>query len=53
MNRRLFLPLLVFLLGAAALATAAFITFAPPSRQDGQTSSVGGPFSSPPRTAGR
>ena len=47
MNRRLLLPLLVFLLGAAALAAAAFITFAPASRQGGQNlaSSVGGPFS--------
>lgn len=46
MNRRLLLPLLVFLLGAAALAAAAFITFAPASRQGGQSlaSSVGGPF---------
>lgn len=46
MQRRLLLPLLVFLLGAAALAAAAFITFAPASRQDGQNlaSSVGGPF---------
>jgi len=45
-NRRLLLPLLVFLLGAAALAGAAFITFAPASRQGGQSlaSSVGGPF---------
>lgn len=46
MNRRLLLPLLVFILGAAALAAAAFITFAPASRQGGQNlaSSVGGPF---------
>lgn len=46
MNRRLILPLAVFLLGAAALAAAAFLTFAP-SRQSGQSlaSSVGGPFS--------
>ena len=46
MNRRLLLPLLVFLLGAAALAAAAFITFAPASRSGGQSlaSSVGGPF---------
>ncbi|WP_100959806.1 SCO family protein [Bosea sp. FBZP-16] len=46
MNRRLLLPLLVFLLGAAALAAAAFVTFAPASRQSGQSlaSSVGGPF---------
>jgi protein SCO1/2 len=45
-NRRLLLPLLVFLLGAAALAAAAFVTFAPASRQSGQSlaSSVGGPF---------
>ncbi|MBN9470770.1 MAG: SCO family protein [Bosea sp.] len=40
------LPLVVFLLGAAALAAAAFITFAPGGRQAGQSqaSSVGGPF---------
>lgn len=46
MNRRLILPLAVFLLGAAALAAAAFLTFAP-ARQSGQSlaSSVGGPFS--------
>ena len=46
MNRRLILPLVVFLLGAAALAAAAFITFAPGGRQAGQSlaSSVGGPF---------
>ena len=46
MNRRLLLPLLVFLGGAAALAAAAFITFAPSARQ-GQSlaSAVGGPFS--------
>ncbi len=45
MNRRLILPLAVFLLGAAALTAAAFLTFAP-SRQSGQSlaSSVGGPF---------
>ena len=45
MNRRLLLPLLVFLLGAAALAAAAFITFAP-TRPNGQSaaSGVGGPF---------
>jgi len=44
-NRRLLLPLLVFLLGAAALAAAAFITFAP-TRPNGQSaaSGVGGPF---------
>lgn len=47
MNRRLILPLIVFLLGAVALAAAAFITFAPAGRQAGQSlaSSVGGPFS--------
>lgn len=46
MNRRLILPLVVFLLGAVALAAAAFITFAPAGRQAGQSlaSSVGGPF---------
>jgi protein SCO1/2 len=46
LNRRLILPLVVFLLGAAALAAAAFITFAPGGRQAGQSlaSSVGGPF---------
>ncbi|HEV7339328.1 MAG TPA: SCO family protein [Bosea sp. (in: a-proteobacteria)] len=47
LNRRLILPLIVFLLGAVALAAAAFITFAPAGRQAGQSlaSSVGGPFS--------
>jgi protein SCO1/2 len=46
LNRRLLLPLLVFLVGAAALAAAAFITFAPSARQGGQSlaSAVGGPF---------
>lgn len=46
MNRRLILPLAVFVLGAAALAAAAFITFAPAGRQGGQSlaSAVGGPF---------
>lgn len=44
MNRRLILPLVVFLIGALALAAAAIITFSP--RQQGQsgTASVGGPF---------
>lgn len=46
MNRRLILPLVVFLAGALVLAAAAIITFAP-ARQ-GQsttgTASVGGPF---------
>lgn len=44
--KRLILPLVVFLAGAAALLVAAYITFAPSSRP-GQTaaSSVGGPFS--------
>lgn len=46
MNRRLILPLVVFLAGALVLAAAAIITFAP-SRQDASgtgTASVGGPF---------
>jgi protein SCO1/2 len=44
LNRRLILPLVVFLIGALALAAAAIITFSP--RQQGQSlaSSVGGPF---------
>lgn len=46
MNRRLLLPLLVFLVGAVALAAAAFITFAPSARPGSQSlaSAVGGPF---------
>lgn len=44
MNRRLVLPLVVFLLGACALAAAAFITFAPQRAGSGGASSVGGPF---------
>ncbi len=44
MNRRLILPLVVFLLGAAALTTAAFVTFAPPPAGSSAPSSVGGPF---------
>lgn len=43
MNRRLLLPLIVFLLGASALALAAFVTFAP-NRAGQSASSVGGPF---------
>lgn len=45
MQRRLILPITVFLLGAIALAAAAFLTFPPAgqSRQSG-TASVGGPF---------
>lgn len=46
MNRRLVLPLVVFLAGALALAAAAILTFSP-SRQGGSgsgTASVGGPF---------
>ena len=46
MNRRLLLPFLVFVFGAAVLAAAAVITFAPRPAQDGgsQAASVGGPF---------
>ncbi|MBN9443813.1 MAG: SCO family protein [Bosea sp. (in: a-proteobacteria)] len=45
MNRRLILPLVVFLVGALALATAAIITFAPGNRTTSSgTASVGGPF---------
>ena len=45
MNRRLILPLVVFLVGALALATAAVITFAPGNRTTSSgTASVGGPF---------
>lgn len=44
MNNRLILPLVVFLLGAAALAAAAFITLQPQQAGRGATSSVGGPF---------
>ncbi len=44
MNRRLILPLVVFALGAAALAAAAFLTFAPPPSGQSGTASVGGPF---------
>jgi protein SCO1/2 len=43
-NRRLVLPLVIFLVGALALAAAAFITFAPPRPGQSATSSVGGPF---------
>ncbi len=45
MNRRLVLPLVVFLVGAVALAAAAFITFSPPRSGQSGTASVGGPFS--------
>lgn len=44
MNRRLVLPLVVFLVGALALAAAAFITFAPTRPGQSAASSVGGPF---------
>jgi protein SCO1/2 len=44
-NRRLVLPLVVFLIGAAALAAAAFITFQPQRPGQSGTASVGGPFS--------
>ena len=44
MNNRLILPLVVFLLGAAALAAAAFITFQPQQAGRAATSAVGGPF---------
>jgi protein SCO1/2 len=43
-NRRLILPLAVFLLGAAALAAAAFVTFSPSRPGQTAASSVGGPF---------
>ncbi|PZU91905.1 MAG: copper-binding protein [Chelatococcus sp.] len=46
MNRRLLLPFVVFLAGAAALAVAAVLTFQSPGREgrgSGQAS-VGGPF---------
>ena len=47
MNRRLILPLVVFLAGALILAAAAILTFSPRggSSQSGATASVGGPFS--------
>ena len=44
MNRRLILPLVVFLAGAIALAAAAILTFSPVRQGQGATSSVGGPF---------
>lgn len=44
MNRRILLPLIVFLLGASALALAAFVTFAPNRAGQSAPSSVGGPF---------
>ena len=45
MNRRLILPLVVFLAGALALAAAAILTFSPGGRTTGSgTASVGGPF---------
>jgi protein SCO1/2 len=43
-NRRLVLPLVVFLLGALALAAAAIVTFSPPRGGQSGTASVGGPF---------
>ncbi|KQK30357.1 hypothetical protein ARD30_14015 [Bosea thiooxidans] len=42
-NRRIVLPLVVFLAGALALAAAAILTFSP-GRQGSGTASVGGPF---------
>ncbi|MDR6872457.1 protein SCO1/2 [Bosea sp. BE125] len=45
MQRRLILPLIVFLLGALALAAAAIITFSPTRQNQTGTASVGGPFS--------
>lgn len=44
MNRRLILPLVVFLVGALALAAAAILTFAPARQGQTGTASVGGPF---------
>lgn len=44
MNRRLILPLVVFLAGALALAAAAIVTFAPGRQGGSGTASVGGPF---------
>ncbi|PTM40297.1 SCO family protein [Bosea sp. 124] len=45
MNRRLVLPLVVFLAGALALAAAAILTFSPGRQGQSGTASVGGPFS--------
>ena len=45
MNRRLVLPLVVFLAGALALAAAAIVTFSPGRQSQSGTASVGGPFS--------
>ncbi|POR50350.1 SCO family protein [Bosea psychrotolerans] len=45
MQRRLILPLIVFLLGALALAAAAILTFSPTRQNQTGTASVGGPFS--------
>ncbi|HEV7257399.1 MAG TPA: SCO family protein [Bosea sp. (in: a-proteobacteria)] len=44
-NRRLVLPLVVFLAGALALAAAAILTFSPSRQGQSGTASVGGPFS--------
>jgi protein SCO1/2 len=44
-NRRLVLPLAVFLLGALALAAAAFVTFSTPKSGQSAAGGVGGPFS--------
>ncbi|HEY5797874.1 MAG TPA: SCO family protein [Bosea sp. (in: a-proteobacteria)] len=44
MNRRLVLPLVVFLVGALALAAAAILTFSPSRQGQSGTASVGGPF---------
>lgn len=44
MNRRLVLPLVVFLAGALALAAAAIVTFSPARQTQSGTASVGGPF---------
>jgi len=43
-NRRLVLPLVVFLAGALALAAAAIVTFSPARQTQSGTASVGGPF---------
>jgi protein SCO1/2 len=43
-NRRLVLPLVVFLAGALALAAAAILTFSPSRQGQSGTASVGGPF---------
>lgn len=45
MNRRLILPIVVFLAGAVILVAAAILTFAPQRAGQSATASVGGPFS--------